>query len=133
MTADPLGKSPGQPSDLSSLGLSNGYTDIPDIAVDAIADRVQPRQVATGVTRGTWRISNIDGTYITIGVIPNTDGEFGIAFFDSSDNFIKKVTAATEFIYDPTTGKNVYQAGKLPDDTYGTAAANTGFDVEDGF
>jgi hypothetical protein len=66
-------------------------------------------------------------------VIPETDGEFGIAFFDRDNNLIKKVTALTDYIYDPATEKNVYQAGKLPDDTYGVAGANDGYDVEEGF
>ena len=81
--SDPLGKSPGQVSDLSSMGLSNGYTDIPDMSVEAITDRVQPRQMPSGNNRGDFtvkgRIVVTDGTYIRIilGLLP--DGSYGLA------------------------------------------------------
>src|SRR5690606_24566076 len=101
--------------------LSNSFTDIPSTSIASLAQnqRVQPRQVATGVTRGTWRINNTDGSYITIGVIPDTENEFGIAFFGADGQVIKKILALTEYLYDPDTGKNIMQEGKLPDSSYG--------------
>lgn len=150
---DDFGASPGQVGDLSSSGLSNGFSDLPSNNVDSAfnSDRVQPRQVATGVTRGTWRINNNDGSYITIGVIPNTNNEFGIAFFDRNNNLISKNQGTTQYLYDATgnliykntgetdykydvaTGKNWYQSGKLPDGTYGLVIAEPGYDVSELF
>lgn len=57
--ADPIGASPGQPSDANSSGLTNSYTNIPDQAVDAQSDRVIPRQVQTGDTRGELTIKGL--------------------------------------------------------------------------
>ena len=59
MNPDPLGKSPGQPSDLSSTGLTNDYTNIADVPIDALSDRVQPRQIPTGDTRGEQTIKGL--------------------------------------------------------------------------
>lgn len=116
-------------------GLSNSFADITARSVDDLAqsNRVQPGQITTGVLRGTQRIQNTDGSYITLGVIPNTNGEFGIAFFTATDDLIAKDTGPTKFVYDPTTNKNVMQIGKLPDGSYGWHVAATGYDVEDAF
>lgn len=111
---------------------TDDFATISDVSVDAIASRVQPRQVATGVTRGTWRINNTDGSYITIGVIPNNGG-FGFAFFDSSNNLVSKDTGVTEYVYDVSTGKNNMQLKKLPNGTYGFAVAASGYNVADGY
>lgn len=129
---------------------SDDFATIPDTSVDAIATRTLPRQVTTGITRGTQTIMNTDGSYVTLGLIPDGGTDFGIAFFDvngniiskntgsveymydSNNNLISKNTGETQFIYDANTGKNIMQIGKLPDDTYGFAVAATGFDVADG-
>lgn len=100
---------------------------------DLVQDRVLPRQLSTGSMRGQQTILGADGSKIVLGLIPDTDNEFGISFFDRDGNVVKKITALTDYIYDASTGDNVYQAGKLPDDTYGVAGANEGFEVEEGF
>lgn len=130
----PFGAPIGPMGGMPTTDLSDGFATINSVSIEDMAqsDRIQPRQMGTGGMRGTQRIMNTDGSYITLGVIPNTS-DFGIAFFDSSDNLISKITALTDYVYDPTTGKNVYQSKKLPDGTYGVAGANTGFNVSDGF
>lgn len=123
---------------MSELGLSadlqpsDGFATIPDVPVEATSDRVTPGQVATGTTRGTQTYMNTDGSYMTMGLIPNST-DFGIAFFDKSGTLISKTTSSTQYVYDKTTGKNVMQVGKLPDGTYGWAIAKVGFNVADGF
>jgi len=88
--------------DVKSSNLKNGFNTVSNNDIDSVLDsnRVEPRQVATGVTRGTWRINSTDGSYITIGLIPNTT-DFGIAFFDSNNNLISKNLGTSQTIYDP--------------------------------
>jgi len=92
-----------------------------------------PYKMQTGVLRGTQTIVNRDKSKITIGIIPGTNNEFGIAIFDPDGNLIRKWVGATGYVYDPSSSKNTMQDGKLPDDSYGLATANEGFDVDDGF
>jgi hypothetical protein len=125
-----LGASAGEVSDLSSASLNGDYPTIADQAVDAQTSRVQPRQVATGVTRGTQRIVNTDGSYVTLGEIPDGSGDFGIAHFNASGTIIFKNTGVTEYKYD-VTGRNYYQNGKLPDGSYGEAIAKSPYSVGD--
>lgn len=135
MPDDPFGAPVGKLTDPTGVELKNDFTNIPGQNIDDMlqSTRVQPRQMGTGVMRGTQMIVNTDGSYITLGEIPDGSGDFGIAFFDANDTLIFKQTAETQYLYDKTTGLNVLQTGKLPDDTYGIAGANTGYDVEDGF
>jgi hypothetical protein len=130
-----FGAPTGSLNNPSEDGLSNEFSEIKSRSVEEMAqsDRVQPRSVAEGVWRGTKRIINTDGSYITMGVIPDTDGEFGFAFFSASGDLIRKITAFTDFAYDVDTGKNIMQTNKLPDGTYGWVVAAPGYDVEDGF
>jgi hypothetical protein len=112
---DPFGGSTGRMDELSSQGLSNDFNNIPANGFDTFIDndRVQPRQVASGVMRGTQRIQNVDGSYITLGEIPGTDGEFGFGFFDRDGNLIKKSTGTTDVLYN--NGSEVYE---LDDDGF---------------
>lgn len=125
--------------------------------------RVLPRQLSTGSTRGTQTVgygdTKIDGSNnrITVGnsivldgdnnqIIVTSDGnsslgmgsipgtsEFGFFSLDASGNLIMKIINGTLYVYDPISGKNTVQVGKLPDSTYGAAGANSGFNVADGF
>jgi hypothetical protein len=97
---DILGASSGLSESVSST-LKNDFNTIANNDIDNSlpGNRVEPRQVATGVTRGTWRINNTDGSYITIGLIPGTT-DFGIAFFDSSNNLMSKYLGGSQTIYD---------------------------------
>lgn len=131
MSTDPMGKSPGQPTDLSSMGLSNSYTDIPDISVDAIADRVLPRQTASGITRGAQATAGADGNpqvlvgnqqtfgngfYVAkpaINVITNTDPNQMI--FNSNQNTFKIATIVTgTYLVDATDASNAYANFSFP-------------------
>jgi hypothetical protein len=67
-----------------------------------------------------------------MGSIPNTT-EFGFFSLDASGNLVMKIVNGTLYVYDPSSGKNTVQVGKLPDSTYGAAGANTGFNVAQGF
>lgn len=133
METDAFGASVGKLDDLASSGLKNDFNNIPNNDVFGQSDRVQPRQVATGVTRGTWRINNSDGSYITVGVIPETTDDFGIAFFNSNGNMISKNQGNTQYVYDVANNKNIIQIGLLPDDTYGFVVAKSGYDVSEAF
>lgn len=114
-----------------SYKLSNDFSTIKvnDIENVIAADRVQPRQVSTGVNRGTQRINNTDGSYITLGLIPNST-EFGIAFFDANNNRQSISTALTDFKYN-ISGINYYQSGLLPDGTSGMIFTDGTVDVAD--
>jgi hypothetical protein len=119
-----------------AVGSPDNKADFATILDNPIApgtDRVSPNQVMTGVTRGTQTIVSQDGSTVTFGLIPGSQTELGVAFFDPKGNLISKNVGPTQFIYDITTGKNVMQIGKLPDGSYGTAVAATGFNVADGF
>lgn len=133
----PFGAPVGKLDQPLAIELKNELSNIPSQSVEDMlrSERIQPRQMGTGVMRGTQRIVNPDGSYITIGAIPDTSPEeFGIAFFDSEDTRIFKITGESMIFYDKNNDNNsVVQVGKLPDDTYGLAAANEGFSVEDGF
>lgn len=124
---DPLGISPGELGDASASNLVNEYATIPDRPIEAEADRVTPNQVSSGVSRGTQRINNSDGGYMLMGAIEGT--EFGIAFYDASGKIVSKYTPYTDYVYDPTTGKNIMQTKKLPDGTYGYITVTPGNDV----
>jgi hypothetical protein len=128
--ADPLGTSPGSVDIPGATEVRNDVTTIPDVPVAPETDRVAPRQVATGTQRGTQTIMNTDGSYVTLGLIPNSN-DFGVAFFDATDHLISKNTATTQYIYDVASGKNIIQIGKLPDGTYGMAVAKSGYNVSD--
>lgn len=115
----------------SSSGVigNDGFANIPNVSVDPTTTRVAPRQVASGVSRGTQTIMNIDGSYVTLGLIPGTT-QFGIAFFDAKGKIQSKSTASTDYKYD-TNGINYYQNGLLKDGTKGLVVAKPGINVDD--
>jgi YD repeat-containing protein len=153
MADQPFGAPIGNLNESSSNELKNELTNIQSQSVESMlqSSRIQPRQVGTGVMRGTQRIVNTDGSYITLGAIPDTEDEFGIAYFDANGTLIRKSTESaefqyddqgnlvatstgtTDFKYDASTGKNYYQNGKLPDGSYGAIFMKPNYDVEDAF
>lgn len=119
-------------SDSTSYKLSNDFNTIPNNDIDNVinSNRVEPRQVATGVTRGTWRINNTDGSYITIGLIPNTDNEFGIAYFQSDNTRIFTIDASG-FLFSYNS-ENRIKIGLKPDSSdIGIYLTPAGTDVID--
>jgi hypothetical protein len=78
----------------------------------AQSNRVIPRQVTTGVLRGTQRIVNTDGSFITLGVLPDGNGEFGIGYYDAAGTRQKVETSETRYLYD-TQGNISYADGYL--------------------
>ena len=87
--SDPIGKSPGQPVDLNSVGLKNGYTDIPDQSVDAQSDRIIPRQMQSGFLRGTQAVGSQDlvidssGKRIGISKLADTENDYAVEMNES--------------------------------------------------
>lgn len=130
MNGSVLGADPGSPKAAAGSNLSNTYPTIPDQSVEAIADRVQPRQMPSGVMRGTQRIINTDGSYITIGEIPESNGQFGIAYWTASGRLIQKDNGVTTYKYD-VDGRNYYQNGLLPNGSYGEVVAKAPYSVSD--
>lgn len=130
---------------------TDNFATIPDVPISFDNQRVNPNQIASGVTRGTQTYMNVDGSYMTMGVIPDNSGDIGVGFFTSSGTLISKSTSTTDFkydtsgnlifkndgqtqfVYDETTGKNIIQIGKLPDGSYGWAVAKVGNNVADAF
>lgn len=122
---------------MSDLGIptdgetSDSFTTIADVPVTAQSSRVNPNQVATGLGRGTQTWVSPDGSYITIGLIPDGSNQFGIAYWDTKGRLISKNTGVTEYKYDQSTGRNYYQNGLLPDGSYGEAIAKAPYNVSD--
>lgn len=117
--------------DSNANPLTDASNYVEPIPIESSVDRLKPRQVGTGAMRGTQRITNTDGSYMTLGAIPNTT-EFGIAFYTVGGALVRKVTMLTDYLYDATTGRNLMQIGKLPDASYNVAIAKSGFNISDG-
>lgn len=113
-------------------------------------DRILPRQLSTGSTRGTQTVgygntkidgSNNritigapDGSSIGIGSIPGSiTNEYGFFSLNEQGEVVLKIVNGTMYVYDLTTGKNIMQTGRLPDDTYGSVVAKTDINVGDVF
>jgi hypothetical protein len=137
----------GQPN--STYGQAKpAYVSNKEIGGDNIG-RVLPRQVSTGIMRGTQGVGTggvqidssnnrivipaPDGTAVGMGSIPGSPTEYGFFSLDVDGKLSMKIVNGTMFVYDPQTSKNSFQAGLLPDGTGGAAGANEGFDVADGF
>lgn len=110
---------------------TDDFHTIPDTPIAPASSRVNPNQVATGLGRGTQTWVSPDGSYITIGLIPDGSNQFGIAYWDSKGRLISKNTGITEYKYDQSTGRNYYQNGLLPDGSYGEAIAKAPYNVSD--
>jgi hypothetical protein len=129
--------------------IKNGYTVKSRPIGDLVQDRVLPRQVSTGILRGTQGVGtegvNIDASNnritistqeagsVGIGIIPGTTDELGFFATDEDGELVWKRVGPTAYDYDPTTGNNIGQSGKLPDGSYNTIYMKPGNDVEDAF
>jgi hypothetical protein len=103
---------PGKMGDPTINELKNEFSTIQDRSIESISERVAPRQVATGVMRGTQRIVNTDGAYITLGVLPDGNGDFGIGYYDATGRRQKVDLADRDYLYD-TSGNISYASGYL--------------------
>lgn len=112
---------------------TDDFATVSDVPIQPTSTRVSPNKIPSGVTRGTQTYINLDGSYMTLGLVPDGSGRFGIAFFDPTNTLITATTGLTQYVYDKTTGKNILQIGKLPDGTYGLIVAKAGFNVADAF
>lgn len=116
---------------------------------DLVQDRVLPRQVSTGIMRGTQLVgttgamidaannrivlTNDDGSTVGIGSIPgSTTNEFGFFATDEDGTLVMKIVNGTLYTYNVDSGDNVVQVGKLTNGEYGAAFAKDGEDLVDG-
>lgn len=111
-----------------------------------VQDRVLPRQVGTGLMRGTQLVgntgtmidaannrivlTNTDGSTVGIGTIPGSlTNEFGFFATDEDGTLVMKVVNGTLYTYNVDSGDNVVQVGKLTNGEYGAAFAKEGNDL----
>jgi hypothetical protein len=118
--------------------LRNEYPNISTTPVQPESDRITPRQVSSGVERGTKIIMNVDGSYIEMGALSDGSGDFGIAFYDAQGRIVSKMvgpdansTGKTDYYYDETTGRNYMQIGRLPDGSYNIAITQAPYNISD--
>lgn len=98
---------------------------------DQSAGFVDARRIQSGTIRGTLTVVNTDGSKVTIGVIPNSNNQFGLAFFDKNGTLSTKHVGATRYIY--KNGFNIIQDGLLPDNSGGFIIVKDGINVADVF
>jgi hypothetical protein len=120
MSSDPLGKSPGSISDLSPDALVNAYPTIGDTPVDAQTDRVIPRQVSSGTTRGIQQLGS-DNVYADGGnqqiivedstvprVLMGKQSFFGEGFYVTKANVnVKTNSDVNQFIFN--SNQNIFK------------------------
>lgn len=96
--------------------LTNAFDTIAVNDIDSIiaSNSISPHQVLSGISRGTQRINDASGSYITVGVIPDSNGKFGISFFKAD---------GTEWL----------RAGVQPDGTDNLVIMKDGYAVKDAF
>ena len=125
----PFGSPVGSLSDPDASGLKNDFTNIDDRSVSDMAqsDRVIPRQLTSGVMRGTQRVVNTDGSTITFGVIPDTD-DFGIATYNSDNQLLYKLVGSTWLWNDVSTDKFRVSI-TATDDDFSMKVSQNGADV----
>jgi len=127
---EPFGAGVGSLSDPSVENLKNDFATIPDSSISDMtrSDRVNPRQIASGVLRGTQRIVNTDGSTITLGEIPETNGDFGIATFNSDNQLLYKLVGSTWLWNDLSTDKFRVSI-TATDDSFAMKVSQSGVDV----
>jgi len=124
------------------------YNNIRDVSLESIQQRMIPRQMVTGSTRGTQTVgyggtkidgtnnritieNSADGSSVGMGAIPNTTNEYGFFSLDTEDNVIMKIVLGTFYVYDGEDDR--MQAGLLPDGTINVAISKEGQAVSDAF
>lgn len=123
---------------MSDLGISNvpsgtqDFATIPDVSVDTLATRVNPNQVATGVTRGAQVIPGSDGNPQ---VLMGNQATFGNGFFVAKPaKNIVTITSADDLIFNSnqntfkivsTLSGNFPSVTTIPAGGAGTFASNT--------
>jgi hypothetical protein len=115
------------------------------------SNRILPRQLSTGSSRGTQTVgygntkidgSNNritigapDGSTIGMGAVPDSiENSFGFFSTNTSGSLVMQITDGTFYVYDVDNEfKNVIQIGRLPDGSYGMVVAKPGSSVEEAF
>jgi hypothetical protein len=117
-----LGTSPGAVDNLAANNLMNGYANIPDVPVDASTDRIIPRQVSSGTTRGIQQLGSTqvysDGGNNQIivedtvpRVLMGNQASFGLGLYVSKSGIdVKTNTDAAQFIFN--SNQNVLKVVK---------------------
>lgn len=130
----------------------SSYNNIRDVSLESIQERMIPRQMVTGSTRGTQTVgyggtkidgtnnriiikNSADGTSIGLGVIPgSTTDEFGFFSLDADDNLVLSIIQGKLSLYDHDDDDNErMRVGKQPDNTYNVVTAKDGYGIEDVF
>lgn len=128
--------------------VTSGDGQAPNFAQSDLS-RSLPRQMSTGYTRGTQSVGQgnmkLDGANnrilignptsgsVGMGIIPNTDNEFGFFALDIANRLIFKIVDGTLYMYDAETGDNTLQMGIMPDGTTALAIAKEGYSVDEAF
>lgn len=114
------------------IGNSDSFATIPDVSLDAIASRVIPRDVQTGVSRGTEQIL-VDNTGLPK-VLSGNQKTFGLGFYVAKTG--KNVTTITDpadlaFNSNQNTLKVVYvgttSLGSIANGVINSTFADTGY------
>jgi hypothetical protein len=160
---DPVIKGNKLAANKSVTKLSDDYNNVPDVPMESLYQRILPRQMSTGMLRGTQEVGsggvkidsannritvgnilldgntdtisteNSDGSKVGMGLIPGTTNEFGQFSTDSDGNVVWSQVGPTGKITDVANSKGIILDGKLPDGTYGSVMAKVGTEVEDVF
>lgn len=126
---------------------TTNYNNIRDVSLESIQQRMIPRQMVTGSTRGTQTVgyggtkidgsnnritieNSADGSSVGMGKIPDSN-DFGFFSLDADDNVVMKIVLGTFYVYDGEDDR--MQAGILPDGTINVAIAKDGEAVSDAF
>jgi len=88
------------------IGNTDNFATIPDVSLDAIADRVIPRNVQSGVSRGTEQIL-VDSTGLPK-VLSGNQKTFGLGFYVAKPTKnVTTITNASDFIFN--SNQNVFK------------------------
>lgn len=111
---------------------STDFATIPDVSLDAIASRVAPRQVTSGVSRSTQTIMGSDTSRIDLGVVANST-ELAIAQYDNTgtkvSQFGQQADGSSGLKFFDANGIGLAQFGTYADGTTALKVAEAGVEV----
>lgn len=92
----------------------------------SLGDKIQ----IGGITiDGSGERITVNKNGIEVSALGNTNGEYGLIFNNDSGKMVSKTDGATDKKY-TDDGINYYQAGELPDGTYGVIITKPGIDID---
>ena len=93
----------------------------------SLGDKIQVGGIT--IDGSNQRISVSDDRGTEISSLGKTNGEYGLVFYNSGGGIVSKTDGATDRKY-TDDGINYYQAGELPDGTYGVIVTKPGIDID---